>query len=308
MLMDQSSRDDTPVGFRPPPVTPGDAISSQSSKDKRTKRSLECPMTKEGSPISEALRVALWAESLKLRRSRLSWLTAAAMALAPLLGVLLVFALRHPGMTGLLGEKAGALGSANWTGFFGFLVLFDAAGGLLVFGVLTAWVFGREFSDRTAVDLLALPTPRLAIVAAKFAVIAGWSIMLTALVLALGLPLGAALALPGWSTAAVLECVGQLAITSLLSIVLVTPLAFAASVWRGYLPAVGLMLLVMVLAQVLGQIGAGSWFPWSVPALATGVAGRTAGEIGAQSYLLVALTAIAGAALTGYWWVRADQQ
>ncbi len=223
------------------------------------------------------LRVALWAEVLKLRRSRVPWLTAGAMALAPFLGGLLVFALRHPDQTGVLGAKAGALGSADWTGFFGFLAIFDAAGGLLVFGILTAWVFGREFSDRTATDLLALPTGRLAIVAAKFAVIGGWSLVLTVLVLALGLPLGVALGLPGWSVSALVECARQLTVASLLSIVLVTPLALVASVWRGYLPAVGLMLLVMVLAQVLGQIGAGPWFPWSVPALATGVAGAAMG-------------------------------
>ncbi len=43
MLMDQSSRDDTLVGVRPPPVTPGDAVSFQSSQDKRPKRSPEMP-------------------------------------------------------------------------------------------------------------------------------------------------------------------------------------------------------------------------------------------------------------------------
>ena len=35
-----------------------------------------------------------------------------------------------------------------------------AAGGLFLFGFLFIWVFGREYSDRTAKDLLALPTAR----------------------------------------------------------------------------------------------------------------------------------------------------
>ena len=43
MLMDQSSRDNTLAGVRPPPVTAGDAVSSQSSQDKRTKRSPGVP-------------------------------------------------------------------------------------------------------------------------------------------------------------------------------------------------------------------------------------------------------------------------
>ena len=43
MLMDQSSQDNTLAGFGPPPVTPGDAVSHQSSKDKRRKRSPGVP-------------------------------------------------------------------------------------------------------------------------------------------------------------------------------------------------------------------------------------------------------------------------
>ena len=43
MLMDQSFKDNTLAGFGPPPVTPGDAVSSQSSKDKHRKRSPGAP-------------------------------------------------------------------------------------------------------------------------------------------------------------------------------------------------------------------------------------------------------------------------
>ena len=43
MLMDQSSQDNTLAGFGPPPVTPGDAVSHQSSPDKHRKRSPGVP-------------------------------------------------------------------------------------------------------------------------------------------------------------------------------------------------------------------------------------------------------------------------
>jgi hypothetical protein len=45
-------RENTLDGFRPPPVTPGDAVSCQSSQDKHRKRSREFQMKKEGSAIS----------------------------------------------------------------------------------------------------------------------------------------------------------------------------------------------------------------------------------------------------------------
>ena len=47
-----------------------------------------------------------------------------------------------------------------------------AVGGML-FGMILIWLFGREFSDRTAKDLLALPTSRAAVVLAKLVVALG---------------------------------------------------------------------------------------------------------------------------------------
>ena len=53
MLMDQSSRDDTLVGVGPPEATPAGAVSLQSSRDKRAKRSAGASsMEEEGRAIS----------------------------------------------------------------------------------------------------------------------------------------------------------------------------------------------------------------------------------------------------------------
>jgi hypothetical protein len=43
VLMDQSFKDNTLAGIWPPPVTPGDAVSHQSSQDKHLKRSPGVP-------------------------------------------------------------------------------------------------------------------------------------------------------------------------------------------------------------------------------------------------------------------------
>jgi ABC-2 type transport system permease protein len=253
------------------------------------------------------LSAALWAEALKLRRSPVPWVTAAVLALTPLLAGLFMLAVRDRRASGLVGGKTQLLGvTADWAGYFTLLTQIDAVSGLLALGVVTAWVFGREFSDRMAVDLLALPTPRAAIVTAKFLLIVAWSAVATALVPLLAPAVGGALGLPGWSTPLLWETVGHLAVLSGLNTLLVTPVALAASIGRGYLPAIGLVLIVIALAQAMATIGAGAWFPWSVPALASGIAGA-AGAISATSYLLVGLTALAGAVLTITWWRLADQ-
>jgi ABC-2 type transport system permease protein len=258
--------------------------------------------------MTTQLSAALWAEALKLHRSRVPWVTAAVLALTPLLAGLFVLAARDPQTPGLAGGKTQMLGvTADWAGYFTLLTQIDAVGGLLALGVVTAWVFGREFSDRMAVDLLALPTSRAAIIAAKFLLIVAWSAVATALVPLVAAVVGGALGLPGWSTSLLWETVGHLAVLSGLNTLLVTPVALAASIGRGYLPAIGLVLIVIALAQAMAAIGAGAWFPWSVPALASGIAGA-AGAISATSYLLVGLTALAGAVLTLTWWRLTDQR
>jgi ABC-2 type transport system permease protein len=158
------------------------------------------------------------------------------------------------------------------------------------------------------IDLQALPTPRAVIVTAKFLLIVAWSAVATALVPLAAPVVGGAPGLPGWSTGLLWGTVGHLAVLSGLNTLLVTPVALAASIGRGYLPAIGLVLIAIALAQAMAAIGAGAWFPWSVPAPASGIAGAAGGAISATSYLLVGLTALAGAVLTMAWWRLADQR
>jgi len=256
-------------------------------------------------------RAALWAETLKARRSKVPWLTALGFSLAPLIGGLFMIILKDPERArsmGLISAKAQlAAGVADWPTMLSLLAQATAVGGGLLFTLVTMWVFGREFSDHTAKELLALPTPRAAIVAAKFVVVGIWAVGLTALVLVLGLIVGAAVGLPGWSTALLWRAAGDLVVTAGLTLALMSPVALLASAGRGYLPPLGWAFLTAFLAQILAAIGWGAWFPWSVPALYSELAGPRANQIGFQSYLVVGVTCVAGLAGTFAWWHSADQ-
>jgi ABC-2 type transport system permease protein len=180
-------------------------------------------------------------------------------------------------------------------------------GGAVLFSLVTAWVFGREFSDHTAKELLATPTPRSAIVAAKFVLIAAWTVTLIVLIFIVGLLVGNAVVLPGWSTMLLWRGAADLAVTTGLTLALMPPVALLASAGRGYLPPLGWAMLTVFLAQIMAATGWGAWFPWSVPALFSGLAGPRADQIGPQSFALVALVLAAGLAATFAWWRSADQ-
>lgn len=254
---------------------------------------------------------ALWIEMLKARRSKVPLLTALGFLLMPLgIGFFMVI-LKNPDLgrrLGLLGAKAQlSIGAADWPTFLMLMPLIVAAGGLVVFAFIASWIFGREFADGTAKDLLALPTPRSTIVAAKFIVLLSWSILLILLVVVVSFAVGAVVVLPKWSAATALASLFRMLVGGILSIALVTMVAFVASAGRGYLPPIGFAIVTLVLAQFLGQTGWAPYFPWSVPAIFVYAAGPQAPRAGPISYLLVMLTSAAGIALTVAWWRRADQ-
>ena len=57
--------------------------------------------------------------------------------------------------------------NTDWASLFGLLNQGIAVVGMVVFRVLFSWLFGREFSDKTAKNLFVLPVSRGLIVAAK---------------------------------------------------------------------------------------------------------------------------------------------
>jgi len=254
---------------------------------------------------------SLWAESLKAYRSKVPLLASIGFSLAPLMDGLFMFIMKDPLRAremGLLSVKAQlAMSTAEWPTFFSVLTQAVAIGGVIVFSIVTAWVFGREFSDRTAKELLALPAAREAIVAAKFVLIAAWTSALTVFIFLIGLVVGKLVVIPGWSgellRSASVDILGSAALT----IALLPFVALLASVGRGYLPPFGWTILTVVLAQIAAITGWGDWFPWSVPALFSGAAGPRAELLGMHSYFIVFITSLIGLAGTFYWWRNADQ-
>jgi ABC-2 type transport system permease protein len=257
------------------------------------------------------LRQALWVELRKARRARMPLITALAFALAPLAGGFFMVVMKDPALArrlGMISAKAQFIaGGADWPTYFSLLAQAAAIGGFVLFSLIAAWVFGREYSDHTLKDLLALPTPRRSIVLAKFIVIALWALLLALEIYLLGLIVGTLVALPPVPPAVVMQGSRMLAETAGLTILLVTPIAFFAGVGRGYLAPMGGTILLIIAAQLVAAAGWGEYFPWAIPALHAGMAGPEAGQMGWVSYGLVLVTSLLGVLATLLWWEWADQ-
>jgi ABC-2 type transport system permease protein len=254
---------------------------------------------------------ALWAEALKMRRSKVPLFTALGFSMAPIVGGLFMIIVRDPEAArsmGLISTKAQiAIGTADWATYFGFLAQAVAAGGMVLFSIIAIWVFGSEFSDRTVKELLALPTSRETIVTAKFIVIAGWALAITLFIFGIGLVVGTLIVIPGWSTELFQTSFIRIFGAAVLTIPLVSFVALLASVGRGYMPPFGWTIFTLALANIAAIMGWGDWFPWAIPAMFSGAAGPGTEILGMHSYVILFLAGLLGLVATYWWWRNADQ-
>lgn len=255
------------------------------------------------------LIAALQAEVLKIRKSKVIWIMMATFTIAPVMGGFFMFTLMDPELaksTGLLGAKAQIQGEANWSNYLSILAQTIAVGGIIIFGFVTSWVFGREYTDRTIKDLLALPYPISYIVIAKYVASILASVLLTIHVVVIGCLIGWIIGLPGWTVAIASDGLQLLFITMILTIVLITPVAYFACYGRGYLAPLGFVVGMVVFSQLIAAVGYGEYFPWAVPALYSGISGIEP-VLSVASVAVVILTSIVGFIATLTWWVFAEQ-
>ncbi len=250
----------------------------------------------------------VWVELRKALRSNMPLFTALGSLFMPFGIAFLIFVSKNPQISqklGLVSAKADlvAFSATDWTSYLALFGQLLAAGGFILFVLVISWTFGREFTDGTLKDLLAVPVPRSSILLAKFFVVAAWSAGLTLVIFIAGLAMGALVRLPGGSLGVISQGSGRLVVTGFLTIALVMPFAFFASVGRGYLLPVGVAVLTLMMTNLVVIAGWGEYFPWGV----AGLYAQGKSPLSPVSFWIVILTGLAGMAATYLWWKLADQ-
>ena len=199
-------------------------------------------------------------------------------------------------------------GVPNWKSYLLLLMQGIAGVGLIGIGFVASWVFGREFSEHTIKDILVIPVSRSIIVYSKFIVVVIWSVILSFAYFAFGLFIGLLIGLPDWSGEIFIQYVCKYLVTTTLILLLSTPVAFLASYSRGYLIPLGFVILTLLLANFIGMVGLGPYFPWAIPGL-YGTPGATEDlQLHISSYIIITGTCLAGLFGTVAFWRYADQK
>ena len=250
----------------------------------------------------------IWIEFRKAIRSRMPLWTGIGSLFMPMGIAFLIFVSRNPQLSqklGLVSAKADLLAysATDWTTYMGFYGMLIAAGGFILFVLIISWVFGREFTDGTLKDMLAVPVDRSKILLAKFFVTAVWCAALTFVIFIFGLIMGGLIKLPGDSASVILQGSKLLAITAGLAITVVLPFALFASVGRGYLLPIGVAVLTLMLTNLVAIAGWGEFFPWAIP----GLYAQGKDALSPISFWIVVMTGLGGMVATYVWWKYTDQ-
>ena len=245
--------------------------------------------------MSAAIRV----EMLKLARSPVGVIGSLALVVG-------IFALLGGITAGVAGgnpeliAQAGPASTLDWEGLLGGAAQISSVASMLGFGIVLAWMFGREFAEGTITGLFALPVSRGRIALAKLIVYALWvssvAFVLTFGILVLGLVVGY-----GWPNPDAWSSLARLWALLMLTGVIATPTAWIATITRSLLAGVGATIALVVIAQVGSLMGAEGWMPLAAPALWAQSAGTATNP--AQLTLSIGFGA-AGAGLAITSWAR----
>jgi ABC-2 type transport system permease protein len=250
-------------------------------------------------------------EFSKLRRSRVTWVSLAVYTFMIVMAGFFMWMMKNPGAAaslGLLGQKANfSVGGqpVDWPSFLTFVVEMGGIGGLIMCSIIVAFVFGREYTEGTAKNMLALPIPRSRFVLAKIIVSAAWFAALTLWIVPVTCLVGSMVGLTGLTTGLLLPAAVKLLVLALLSLCCAVLVAWVAVETRGYFAPLGFSIFTLVLANVFGHTGWGPWGPWTIVGLYTGAAGPGV-TLGWGSFVVIAATFLIGTALTIRHEVSAD--
>jgi ABC-2 type transport system permease protein len=196
---------------------------------------------------------ALRAEFLKLNRSKAVWGTVAIVAMFGLLTIVVTrfedLSVRHATWSETL-----VLGPQFMAGWWG----------LVVFGMAAAALFGSEFGDGTAANMLTTPIRREYFVVAKMIVLALWTAALAFVAVASQMAAAASLGADGFAWDIVVQRTGDSLLVAVMIYMTLPIVALISMVGRGYLAPMLYSSALTALSLAATFLGWERWLPWAM--------------------------------------------
>lgn len=224
---------------------------------------------------------------------------------------ILFFIIKNPAFAQasvIIRAKASFVGTADWKTFFDILNMLIAIIGFISFGFITTWIFAREFVEKTAKDLMALPIRREYFVVSKLLCSAIFSLILAIFIYLFSFGAAFILKLGELDTKMLIYYLNRYIIITLMHIALIPVLSFLASSSRGYILPLGFIFGILLVSNFIINISENAqYIPWALPLLYAGMTLKEGLVISNVSFIVLVLTGLLGFIGSIYWWGRVDQ-
>jgi bacitracin transport system permease protein len=238
----------------------------------------------------------LYTELLKLKRSEMFLISMLGAAAAPILCFVgfVSFNQENPGDP-ILFKVA-----FSQTNFYVVLLI-----GLLLYGVITSYLFSREYTEDTLKSLLTIPVSRFNFVISKLILLFLWITILTLISWALTLILGLIGQFEGLTIKIMIDSILNYMIGGCLMFLLSTPIIFVTLLIKNYVPTVVFTIIIGMGNLIVWESKYRSLYPWSAAAVITynNFPAEYPPEV---AYLSILLTFIVGLAATLVYFMRAN--
>ncbi|WP_223068670.1 ABC transporter permease [Paenibacillus caui] len=177
--------------------------------------------------------------------------------------------------------------------------------GSLLYGVITAYLFNREYAEDTLKNLLTIPVSRISLIVSKMVLLYLWIMVLTMFAWGLILLLGLIVGYEGLSADVLLESLTEFCIGGSLLFLLSTPTIFITLLFKNYVPTIIFSAVVVMGNVALANREYKALFPWSaVHVIAEHAFVPEYPPF--YSYIAIAATSIAGMVATIVYFTRVD--
>lgn len=135
--------------------------------------------------------------------------------------------------------------------------------GVPLYGVVTAYLFNREYAEDTLKNLLTLPVSRISIIASKMLLLFLWIMLLTLLAWGLTLVLGLIWGFDGFSTDLMREAFQHFMTAGAFLFVLSTPIVLTTVVMKNYVPSIVLSIVITLINVMCYNSDRRGLIPWT---------------------------------------------
>ncbi len=169
--------------------------------------------------------------------------------------------------------------------------------GLLVYTVIAAYLFSREYSEKTLKLVLTVPVPRRSLIASKFSLFFFWIMALTVVSWASTFILAAAYhaiwGMAEFSAAVAAQYLGKMLLGGVLMFLTLSPFAFLAEWTKGLAVPVMAAATILMGNAALANEAIGALFPWTATLL--WINGKITGDyLNTLAISLIALVSVLG--------------